>query len=56
MGFLFWQECHEDVVGISIQSDVIEEDELGGDLANVAWEHSVVSGGNIVDTSLDIIP
>ena len=27
MGFLFWQECHVDVVGISILSGVIEEDE-----------------------------
>ena len=48
-----WQR---DVVGVSILFDVIREDEWGGDLANVALEHSVASEGNIVDTSLDIAP
>ena len=56
MDLLFLQEWHGDVVGFSILSDVIEEDEQGGDLANVASAYSAVSEGNTVDTSLDIVP
>ena len=41
---------------VSILLDVIREDEWGGDLANVAWEHSAVSEGNTMDTSLDNVP